>query len=365
MPRRPLIEQLWHRDRAPILWPVWAALTPLSGLYRAALSLRSCLLSRSERAPLPVISIGNLTVGGNAKTPFALYLARLLQAHGYKIGIVSRGYGRSQNTPRLVADGGELLVDAVQGGDEPAMMAHRFEGPIAVASRRIEAIRMLAQRQSLDVIILDDGFQHRELYRDLDLIVVSSRSGFGNGWLLPAGPLREPLAALSRADAVIIVTSNDESDALSSGERQSISHRPVLRASVKPTALVQASAAGWFEHPLALRGRTIVAVSGLANPAGFIAMIAGLGALIVSSLAFPDHHQYSPEDWDEIRVAAKGTDLVITTEKDLVKLQAFSPTIPSLYALRVELTMDEEGEGQLLEMARDAIRNSRDRTSLD
>ncbi len=356
MQHRPRIEQLWRVNLEPYKWPLWAALTPLSVLYRCALALRTLSRFHIERAQVPVISVGNLTVGGNAKTPFTLYLAELLQSHGYKVGIVSRGYGGDRRDARLVAEGGRLLLTVAESGDEPAMMAYHFDGPIAVARKRIEAIRLLADHAPLDAVILDDGFQHRRLHRDLDLVVVAARSGFGNGWLLPAGPLREPLKALERADTVVIISSSDDG-ADRVAKLKLVLPQPLLQASIQPSALVQVSGDQWLQRPIALQGRRVVAVSGLANPAAFTTMLTRLGAEVESSLVFADHHRYSPRDWEAIRSAASRTDLIITTEKDLVKLQAFSPHIASLYALRLGIVVDAEDEGRFLEIVIDRIRN--------
>jgi tetraacyldisaccharide 4'-kinase len=356
---RPKIERLWRSDLDPIERPLWLMLTPLAALYGAASELRSLWWNHfAERSPLTTISVGNLSVGGNGKTPFTLFLAKALQARGYRIGIVSRGYGRRAENRHamLVADRGKILLDSYEAGDEPAMMAHRFDGPIAVARRRIDGIRLLNDREPLDAIILDDAFQHRRLHRDLDLVVVAARSGFGNGWILPAGPLREPLDALGRAAAVILIADVEgPATALSSMERAAIDRRPLFRAHVHPSALISSSGGIWSAGPLDLMHRKVIAVSGVANPAGFIAMLAKLGAVIVKAFEFPDHHAYTAHDWIAIQAAAKDADHVITTEKDLVKLEAFSPALASMYALRLEITLDPADEARLLELATDCI----------
>src|SRR6266852_3853917 len=289
-PHRPVLESLWQRDLPTHLWPLWAALTPASALYSVALAIRERWWRMMARhAGVTTISVGNLTVGGNGKTPFTLFLAARLRAQGLSVGIVSRGWGRRGSGAQLVSDG--TLLGPDEAGDEPVMMAKSFAGPIAVARRRIDAITLLAERFPLDVVILDDGFQHVRLKRDLDLVLVNAARGFGNGWLLPAGPMRET--------------------------------------------------------PLALAGRRVVAVSGLADASGFHAMLRELGANLVRAIEYPDHHDYGPGDWENIVAAASDAEMAVTTEKDLVKLERFSSPGLSLYALRLEVSMDERDGGRL------------------
>lgn len=322
---RSRIASLWRPQLSALEWPLWAALTPLSALYAGALQVRSrWWRGRAQSAPVATISVGNLTVGGNGKTPFTLFLAERLRRHGYRIAIVSRGYGR--RAPRhgaaLVADGGTLFMDASAAGDEPAMMAHAFDGPIAVARRRLDAIRLLAERAPLDAIILDDAFQHQRLRRDLDLVLIAAPRVIGNGWLIPAGPLREPLSALRRAGAVILVSREpSEPPRFTPALRVALAASTVLHATVKPRALVRSIHGAWSESVLELEGRRVLAVSGLAEPEGFSAMLRERGANLVKTLEYPDHHRYSPADWCEIMSAASGAELVLTTEKDLVKLE--------------------------------------------
>jgi tetraacyldisaccharide 4'-kinase len=302
----------------------------------------------ARHAGVTTISVGNLTVGGNGKTPFTLFLASRLRAQGLNVGIVSRGWGRRGSGAQLVSDGARILLGPDVAGDEPVMMAKPFDGPIAVARRRIDAIRMLAQRLPLDAVILDDGFQHMRLKRDLDFVLVNAARGFGNGWILPAGPMREPLAALRRADAVIVVGPGDHcDDSLNTAMRDVLRDKPILQAMIRPRNLVHAEHEGWRETPLALVDRRVIAVSGLADASGFHAMLRELGANLVRAIEYPDHHDYGPADWENIVRAASSAEMLVTTEKDLVKLERFSSHGLSLYALRLEVSMDERDEGRL------------------
>jgi tetraacyldisaccharide 4'-kinase len=324
---------------------------------------------------LPTISVGNLTVGGNGKTPFTLFLARLLREHGIAGGIVSRGWGRRSHGPpaAIVSDGARVLLDVHRAGDEPLMMAKSFDGPIAIGRRRADAIAMLdeymrARGQPLDMVILDDAFQHLRLKCDLNLLLVNAARGLGNGWLLPAGPMRDRRDAIARADAVVIVDDGQKRPpALSAADQRLLEAHPLFHARLEPRALIAAETQAndltaplsWRELPLTLDRRRVVAVSGLADPSGFHAMLGRLGADLVATLTFPDHHHYGPYDVENILDAARNAELVVTTAKDLVKLEYFPVTGLSLYALRVDLTMPSADAERLLEMTRAAITSRR------
>ncbi len=295
-----------------------------------------------RRAPVLTVSVGNLTVGGTGKTPFTLFLAKRLQSHGLRVGIVSRGYlrARSGAPAELVADGGQLKISPEDAGDEPAMMAKSFTGPIAVAKRRLDGIELLSRLGPLDAVILDDGFQHVRLSRDVDLVLVSNERGFGNGWMLPAGPMRDSIRAVARADAIIVMSSGTGASAIRPSQMKKLTAGKILHASVRPRALLLVENGVWRETPLGLGGRRVLAVSGLADPSGFYAMLRELDAELVGVFEYPDHHAYTNADWQAIVNAMRETDLVVTTEKDLVKLERFPFPRDSLYALKLEVTMD-------------------------
>jgi tetraacyldisaccharide-1-P 4'-kinase len=256
------------------------------------------------------------------------------------------------------------------------MMAKSFPGSIAVARRRIDAARLLSARGHFEVIILDDGFQHLRLRRDLNLLLISAARGFGNGWVLPAGPLRERRHAINRADAIVLIDAGGE-PAITPPSNATVSqaavaplsdvnvaqpavaatdalalpdHIPIIRAAIRPRALVHADAAGWHETPLALAGRRVVAVSGVADPASFHAMLTRLGATLVATLDYPDHHDYTPHDLENILCAARNADQIVTTEKDLVKLERFPMANVSIYALRLEVSMVADDETRVFDL---------------
>lgn len=352
-PNRSRLERLWRSDLALHERMLWVALAPAAGVYRIALAARAAYWRRMRRRARPlVVSVGNLTVGGNAKTPFTLFLASALRMRGLTVGIVSRGWGRAATSApaTLVSDGERLLAGPDEAGDEAVMMAKSFGGPIAVARRRIHGIELLEQRPgALDAVVLDDAFQHVRLARDVDLLLISTERGVGNGWLLPAGPMREPISAARRADAVILIGAAGGGDSVPLPRALS-AHPCMMRATLSPRALVQAGPAGWSEAPAALTGRRVVAVSGLANPAGFYRMLRGLEADLVGVLEYPDHHVYTPGDWQNIVAATRDGAVVVTSEKDLVKLERFPFERDSLYALRLEVAMDLDDETRLLAM---------------
>ncbi|MGC1396893.1 tetraacyldisaccharide 4'-kinase [Candidatus Binatus sp.] len=342
-PNRPRIERLWQRDLPARLLPAWVGLAAAAGFYRVGVGARHLYWRMMKRrAPVLTVSVGNLTVGGTGKTPFTLFLAKRLQSHGLRVGIVSRGYlrARSGAPAELVADGGQLKISPEDAGDEPAMMAKSFSGPIAVAKRRLDGIELLSRLGPLDAVILDDGFQHVRLSRDVDLLLVSNERGFGNGWMLPAGPMRDSIRAVGRADAIVVISSGTGASAIRPSQMKKLTAGKILHASVRPRALLLIENGVWRETPLGLGGRRVLAVSGLADPSAFYAMLRELDTELVGVFEYPDHHAYTNADWQAIVNAMRETDLVVTTEKDLVKLERFPFPRDSLYALKLEVTMD-------------------------
>jgi tetraacyldisaccharide 4'-kinase len=277
--------------------------------------------------PAGVISVGNLGVGGSGKTPTVLWLAEALRARGRRVGIVARGYGKQRRGVVVVSAGEGPLVTPTEGGDEAVMLARRFRGPIVTGERRAEAAAAACARFGLDAVVLDDGFQHRALARDADLVLVSGDPAEGH--MLPAGRLREPRAGLARARALLAL---DDGAAGWPGV-------PLFRGRVRPLALVGASADATEEPLAALAGRAVVAVAGIARPERFLETLAGAGARVERVLRYPDHHPYGPGDAAEIAAASRGR-LTVTTEKDQVKLAAF-PSLADLRALRVALEVDD------------------------
>ncbi len=289
--------------KAPGFWlkdgPLARLLSPLGGLVAAAGALRRGL-AHPWQAPVPVICVGNLTVGGAGKTPTALWLGRFVRERGGHPAYLSRGYGGSERGPLLVDPDRH---DAAAVGDEPLLLS-------AVAPTWIGADRVASAKAAVaagaDCLILDDGFQNPHLAKTFSLIVVDAAAGFGNGRVIPAGPCREPLAAgLRRADAVVLIGADRH------GLKKRLSpHLPVASARLVPHA-----------DAARLAGRDVVAFAGIGRPEKFFDTLAEVGARVVRRFAFDDHHPYAVADIQPILDAAFAQRAaVVTTAKDAVRL---------------------------------------------
>jgi len=276
----------------------------------------------SARLAHPVISVGNLTLGGTGKTPFVAHLARRMRFEGRLPAILSRGYGRRSKGVVVVSAGDGPLVPPAEGGDEPVALALRLPGVvIVVASRRAEAARA-AGELGADLFILDDGYQHMAVERDANLLLLDGRDPFGGTRFPPRGRLREPLSALARADAFIFT--RVERDTPPEEALATLAHwnpgAPVFTARLKPAGLYDEKGASIEGH--ALTGRRFVAVCGVAQPASFTSTLASLDLFPEETLVFRDHQRYAPRDIALIhrRAEASGGSWILTTEKDAVKL---------------------------------------------
>jgi len=323
---------------------IWLLLLPASCLYGFLVRLHNALYAlgwkRTLRLGKPVVSIGNLTVGGTGKTPSCLWLAGELSTLGIKVGILSRGYRRQMSGPEVIGlqtDGSSTSAkdDGVaRAGDEPSMMALLYGQVVGVGKNRYRTALKLLAEQNVDAFILDDGYQHRKLRRDVDILLLGSDS---NGWVLPAGPFREPRRALRRADYYLVTGAQEIWRSLLPVGKKGQSFTGALRA----VALVEFESNRCREYPLSLLYRSkILAVSGIADPSGFYRMIHDWEGEIVDALEFPDHHLYTSQDWQKISRIARNLDLIVTTEKDILKLVNFPFAKGKLLALRVAMTVD-------------------------
>ncbi len=301
-------------------------------------------LRKALRLPVPVISVGNLTVGGTGKTPLVILIAEALRDSGRRVAVLSRGYARKRRRAvQCVSDGKRILAGLEEAGDEPFMMAHRLPGVcVWVAADRVRAGKTALREAPSDVLILDDGFQHRMLHRDLDLVVVRGPRPLGNGRLLPYGPLREPPAALKRADLVILVLQGDSTSKERSLEeiRKVTDCPPVIGAGYRPRGLW-----GIREgRPLPLHvlsDKRLALVCAIGRPDGFMDTVASLGARVEALLSFPDHHWYTSRDIERIRRIRRQVDAVVTTEKDSWKLRRVGAQDMDLWVLGVDLQVEE------------------------
>lgn len=291
------------------------ALLPLAWLYGAVLGLRSMLyrsgLLRAQRLPVPVIVVGNFIVGGTGKTPLTIWLTERLRAAGWRAGVVSRGYGGTAESV-VVERGG----DPAKYGDEPVLLAERLAEPVWIGRDRVAAARaMLAAHPQIDVVVCDDGLQHLRLARDVEIALLDER-GAGNGWLLPAGPLRERPRAV---DAIV--------------QRGAAKVGGAVGMRLVPTKLVSVIDPRQCLPVDALRGKRVHAVAGIGVPERFFATVGELG-VTAQVHAFADHHRFTPEE-----LAFADCDALLMTEKDAVKCRAFAK--PHWYALQVEAQLDE------------------------
>jgi tetraacyldisaccharide 4'-kinase len=274
-------------------------------------------LMRSRRLPCAVLSVGSLTLGGAGKTPTAAWIAAGLAERGHRAVLATRGYGRALKEPvSVVSDGRWLRADPKTAGDEPLVLAAHAPGvPVLVGSDRGVAGLRAVSAYDADVVVLDDGFQHLRLHRDLEVLTFDAREGLGNRTIVPGGPLRERLQELRRAHAIGIV----DGELSASDEALLTEHAPLAyryRAVRRPTGLCQLGRPG-KRPPGALRGLRVGVVCGLASPAAFERSVESLGALIVARRVFRDHHRYRPED---LRSLSADVDCWVTTEKDAVKI---------------------------------------------
>lgn len=325
------LNRIWYEGSEPAWW-----LYPLAWLFGALSALRRALyrfrLLHSARVPVPVIVIGNITVGGAGKTPLTIAVIEALKENGLAAGIVTRGYGgRPGREPLHVTDG-----DVERTGDEPALLAARTGAPVYAHPRRAFAARYLVEREPVDVIVCDDGLQHYALARDIEIAVVDGGRGLGNGRLLPAGPLREPARRLADVHYVVI---NGELSGVAARTLPDDQHARAFAAHLLPRSLVNLCT-GERREPAALATERVAAVAGIANPQRFFTTLANLG-YDAECRAFPDHYAFAA---NELEFAGGRT--LLMTEKDAVKCRSFAR--PTWWYLEVAMTLDELFIEQLL-----------------
>lgn len=314
---RAWLERRWYSSEPPPL-----ALQPLAALF-GVLARRRRREQQATAAPLrvPVIVVGNLSVGGTGKTPFAIWLVEQLREWGFRPGVISRGYGgRAPQYPYRVT----VRSAPEQAGDEPLLIALRTAAPVVVGPDRVAAARALLERADVDVLISDDGLQHYRLARSLEICVVDGARGLGNGALLPAGPLRE---APARLDEIPLLVVNGGGGAL-------IAHPGRIEMQLRASEAVPL-AGGAELHLDRLRGQRVHALAGIGHPARFFDMLRGRGIDVIEH-PFPDHHPYSRDDIHFLDGRS-----VLMTEKDAIKCRLFAG--PQHYAVPVRAQIDDHG----------------------
>lgn len=312
---------LWHLLLIPLGWVFGL----LAGLHR---TLYRFGMLRAQTLPVPVIVVGNVSVGGTGKTPLVAWLARELAVHGWHPGVISRGYGGSAHSPQAVCTDS----DTAQVGDEPVLLASLVMCPVWVGRDRPAAGRaLLVAHAGVDVLIADDGLQHYRLARDVEIAVVDGARGFGNGRPLPAGPLREPVARLDSVDAVVV--NQPEAAQLNLPATP-----PVYSMRLEGACFVNLADPARTAHAADFAGQEIHAIAGIGHPQRFFDQIAALG-IHAQYHAFPDHHVYQAAD-----LAYSGH--ILMTSKDAVKCSALATQ--NMWALPVQASIQPDLIGLVL-----------------
>lgn len=331
-------------------------LVPLVPFYAAGMFVRNWFfdkgLLRSTKVSVPVLSVGNLDSGGAGKTPFVEFLARRLALKGRKVAIISRGYRRTTTGLVVVSNGSVICADASASGDEPAQMAAKLTGVrVVVDEVRSRGAQYAVSKLGADMIVLDDGFQHRYLHRDVDIVVVPANRAANAGWLLPAGNGRESLSSLNRA-TLVAVSRCENIDHFNAAKRAlgKWVMKPVIGLTTRISAVRRATTR--FSVDLAgLKGKSAIAFSGIGDPASFEWTLSTLGVVLKLHTVFSDHHDFSISDLRALEdsLKAQSADYLLTTEKDVARLSSaggegklFLERTPSFYVEIEQQILDGE-----------------------
>ncbi|MDR2861416.1 MAG: tetraacyldisaccharide 4'-kinase [Syntrophobacterales bacterium] len=338
---RSKIQDIWKKNERGY-HPLELALRGASCLYALSIKVRNCLYDKKvfpqKRLSCKVISVGNIVVGGTGKTPMVIYLANLLREKGFRPAVLSRGYmGKSKSPVNIVSDGHRLFMKPDDCGDEPVLISQAAKGiPVLTGSKRFFTGQIALEKFGVNVLILDDGFQHRQLARDIDIVLLQGEAPLGNGCLLPAGPLRESSRALNRADLIFYVGDNHQNH---------VESKPAFQVFHKGDVLLNGATQQEYalDH---LRGRRICAFAGIGSPERFQKTLTDAGAQIVFFASFPDHHFYTHEEIRNLqkRAAEENVEMIVTTEKDGVKLKPFHLFLEKIHFLRVSMAFVSEEE---------------------
>jgi tetraacyldisaccharide 4'-kinase len=324
-------------------------LLPFVPLYGAGMAMRNWFfdigLLRSHKVGVPVVSVGNLSAGGSGKTPLVEFLAKRLMLAGRRVAIVSRGYKRESSGILVVSNGSVQCAEAWVAGDEPAQMAAKLTGAVVIVDeRRTRGAEYAIGKFGSNLIILDDGFQHRYLKRDLDIVVLPVDEVGDTGWMLPAGNRREPMTSIKRASLVAL--SRCESIEQFQNAKAIVrrwTDKPIIGVTTKVSAFRRASSR--FSIDLGgIKGKTAVAFSGIGNPDSFARTLNSLGLEVKKHVVFPDHHFYRKSEMKNLEhlLAETRVDYCVTTEKDIARLSSGEDELKSflenapLYSVEIE-----------------------------
>ena len=348
--------------RAFLFWPLLVA----SVGTLAVMKVRNLLFDRGWRPvttlDAAVVSVGNITVGGTGKTPWIVLLARGLRDRGHRVAVLSRGYkAEGEGRCAVVADGETIRMDPAQAGDEPSLIARACPGvAVVLGSKRAESGRLAIERFGADVLLLDDGFQHRFLARDVDIVNFNTRYGMGTGALLPAGILREPPSVLSRADAVVVHGDGQRRELLPEYVRAHFPRTKVFCSRLVYRGLVGIRT-GERIAPEAIEGRNVLAFCGIAIPETMFEQLERLGPARLDTKPYPDHFAFDSAEIEGLcRLAReKGVDYIVTSEKDAMKIDPRWISEPGdVFFLEAEIEV-EGGEEPLFEWLETTLAKSK------
>lgn len=327
-------------------------LIPFVPVFAFIVKLRNLLFDKNvlkiDSVSAKIISVGNINIGGSGKTPLVIFLANLLKNEGKKIGVLSRGYGRKSQGYLLVSDGKKILADASTCGDEIILTANECEVPCAVSEKRIDGAKKLLSDQHVDVIVLDDAFQHRWIKRDVDLLICEQRflisPDFFDHYLLPAGSMREPFSAIERADAVIINRKFSQPREIPDYVNKYFANKKIFNSFYSARGFIDIKRK--TEYKLSeFEGQKSLVVCGVANPYSFFTALKQTNVDTENYLVFRDHKFYTEKEIQKIRKMfyATNSHSVVTTQKDAVKLSAYQDELDDIdiFYLKIDLVMDD------------------------
>ena len=301
----------------------------LSFFYGLAIQCRLVVyktgLLRSKHLPAYVMSVGNITTGGTGKTPFVAMLAKLAKTHGFRVAILSRGYkGKRSNESLVVSDGEKMVASVNEAGDEPVLLANKLSSvPVLISKKRYKIGSLAIKLFNSDLLLLDDGYQHISLHRDMNILLIDAKRQFGNRSLLPLGPLREPIGEIKRADIIVITKCTERhsgADLVDCFEK-TFPAKSIFRSGHFPDQIIF-PLFGKAYQPSILKEKSVVAFSGIAHPDDFLEMVKSLGANVIHHKTFSDHHFFSDSEIEELVALKKAfhADFLLTTEKDWTRI---------------------------------------------
>ncbi|MCZ6701653.1 MAG: tetraacyldisaccharide 4'-kinase [Ignavibacteria bacterium] len=325
---------------------------PLVPVYLLVISLRNLFFDRnilkSKNVNAKIISVGNISVGGSGKTPLVIYIADLLKSSGERVAVLSRGYGRKSKGYKLVSDGENIFTEVQESGDEIYQTVLECKVPAAVCENRVYGAKQLIKDTNVNIIVLDDGFQHRWINRDIDIVIIEQRfireNNFFTHNLLPTGNLREPFSALQRSDAIVVNRKFSEEEEIPDEIWKYVHGKEIFTAHYKAISFVDIVKKDEYKLE-EFEGQKSLVVSGIANPFSFLNALSQTSVDVSNKLIFRDHKNYSQKEVQRIRKSfyATNSHSVVTTEKDAVKLIKFSKDFDDIdiFFLKIKLVIDD------------------------